>query len=264
LNFRFQILVLITLTGGVAKADFAEQCRAFISFFAPAKSAVEQSLSKREDLAWDRIRASVKQEVAEFRRLPKEQRREYLEKTSEEVTAYLHMVFKTDNLGFHYNLHGGARESYITTGGIVATRGDVTLQDLSHKVYFFQSQSVGLLKVLDTANPNVAFPRMRMGHVLILFDLNAPVIKRLEADGVIRNKQAIFYDVDVSSPMSMKGQDGADIGVPVEAFVLPPMVVFTDLANKSGVNRPSWEEQNLIMMRFLEQMARNAQMSQLN
>ncbi|MCB0349007.1 MAG: hypothetical protein KDD37_09220 [Bdellovibrionales bacterium] len=269
MRLHILILTIVLAASPSAFADGGGLLRACVALFAPQKSAIEEEISAKEDRAWDNLRPQIATEMAIFRSLPKNEKQAYLEKVSDSVTSYLEEVFHTDNLGFHYNLHGGGRDSYITGGGIHATQGDIATQlgharDYSKKVYFFQSQQVGLLKVLDSTNPAFLFPRTRMGHVLILMDLNAPIMKRLEADGVIRNKQSIYFEVDDASPRSLKSSNGSPIGVPAEAFVLPPLSVFTGISAKTGINRLNWDEQTLVMMRFIEQMAKDSQQGRLN
>lgn len=262
--FRLSVILLLSLSfttplyaggGGLLKACF--------SIFSSPKSAVELEIVAKEERAWTSLRPQIALEMAKYRALPKEQKRPYLESVSSDVMMLLQEAFNTDNIGFHYNLHGGVRESYVTGGGIRATQGDIATllghaRDFSQKVYFFQSKEVSLLQVLDTANPNFLFPRMRMGNVLMLIDLNAPIMKRLEADGVIINKREILFEVDASSPHAIKNREGSLIGVPAEAFALPPLHVFSGVAKKSGLGKVNWEEQTLVTMRFLEQMARDS------
>jgi hypothetical protein len=148
------------------------------------------------------------------------------------------------NLGFHYNLHGGARDGYVGRG-INATMGDIALNytihgDRNYKVYFFQSEKFRLYDILNESNPAQLVFSSRMGSALNVFNLNAPELEAARADGRIKNYGNISMDFH-----GMRG-------VPYSTYLAPPMEVFSGTAKKIGLKKLSRDEETLATVRYLE------------
>jgi hypothetical protein len=153
------------------------------------------------------------------------------------------------NLGFHFNLHGGAAEDYVKGGSIRATMGDIANQytmngDRNLKVYFFSSKNIQLFDILNESNPALLFFPSRMGSVLSIFRLDSPELERARQDGRIKNFGAISMDFH-----GMRG-------VPYSSFIAPPLEVFHGTGKKIGMKgRLSRDEETLAVMRYIEAVA---------
>lgn len=192
---------------------------------------------------WTALREPLESELAALRALAtKERRREFLRRAGEEIVERLKTRGGSAELGFHYNLHGGQAREYAAAGMIRATRGDIALQYDMHakpvdKVYFFRS-GVNLYDILDESHPQMLLFPSRMGSVLILFRADAPA---LQSSGV-QNPSAISLDFDSAKLR----------GVPYEAFLAPPLEVFSGTAKKLGLGKLSRDEETLATMRLIE------------
>ena len=154
----------------------------------------------------------------------------------------------TENIGFHFNLHGGRREDYVG-GGIRASKGDIALRysmsgDANDKVYFFQTKEHDAYSALDASNGEILYFPSRMGYALSLFAVDAPELKAALADGRITNAGSISMDFH-------KGMRG----VPYSAYLAPPLEVFVRTAKKIGLKKLSRDEETLATARFLEAAA---------
>ena len=200
------------------------------------------------DPAWDAVKAAFPEELGRLRALPKAERAAFLRAVGDEVTGRLKERFGTQEIGFHYNLHGGQAEDYVKGGGIRATMGDIALNysmngDRNYKVYFFRSSGVNLYDVLNERHPNLV--SSRMGNVLILFRLDSQYLKDAFASGLARNPTAIFIDFDETRLPRM-------VGIPKETFLGPPLTVFTSVARRMGQGSLSRDEETLAVMRYLD------------
>lgn len=210
----------------------------------------------KEAQAWDEVRESVKLELLQFRRLSSDEKKQKLSHVSSEVMVALKALSGGKNIGFHFNLHGGRRDDYVTKGGIIAQMGDVAInygasKDFNKKVYYFRSDEMVLADILNTKNPQLVFFRQRMGNVLILFNLEAPVLQEYRAQGYIKKEGIIFSDFDESRLR----QAGLFVGVPESAFLMPPVTVFKNTKKLLGERSLTWDEETLATLRFLERYA---------
>jgi hypothetical protein len=151
----------------------------------------------------------------------------------------------TANVAFHYNLHGGARDSYVGAG-IRASKGDIALRyttggDANDKVYFFQTAVNDPYTALDARNGEILFWPSRMGSALSVFALDAPELAAAMTDGRIARVGSISMDFH-------KGMRG----VPYRAFLAPPLEVFVRTAKKIGLRGLSRDEETLATVRYLE------------
>lgn len=202
----------------------------------------------RPDPAWDAVKAAIGPEVARLRAMPKAERGAYLRGVGIEIVEALKKRHGTEEIGFHYNLHGGRAEQYLAGGGIRATMGDIALQysmhgDRSYKVYFFRSSNANLYDLLSERHPNLV--SSRMGDVLILFRLDSKFMKDALASGLARNSGAISMDFDETRLPGM-------IGVPKDTFLSDPLTVFYGLKTRVGLGRLSRDEETLAVMRYIE------------
>lgn len=198
------------------------------------------------DAAWDAVAAALGPELERLAALSKEERPRYLREVGDEIVARLKARHKTEEIGFHYNLHGGRPEQYVEAGGIRATMGDIALQysmhgDRSYKVYFFRSSQHSLYELLSERHPNLV--SSRMGDVLMLFKVDGFIKRSLES-GVARNLGAISVDFDETKLPRM-------IGVPKEDFLGAPLSVFSGTAKRLG-RKLSRDEETLAVMRYIE------------
>lgn len=204
---------------------------------------------KKEDF-WAKTAEPTRAEIEKLRALKsKAEAQAYVRKAGQEILARLQAKHGTENLGFHFNLHGGTAEGYVQGGGIRATMGDIANNYTMHgdknlKVYFFQSKNVPLYDVLNESNPAMLMFPSRMGGVLSVFRLDSPELKAAMADGRIKNFGNISMDFH-----GMRG-------VPYSSYIAPPIEVFHGTAKKLGVKgRLSRDEETLAVMRYLEAVA---------
>lgn len=195
---------------------------------------------------WTRVAPSARAEIETLRArgLSKADFKEHVRSAARAAMARMQAAAGTNNIGFHYNLHGGQREQYVGKG-IHATMGDIALQysmhgDRNQKVYFFQSAQHDLYNLLNESHPQMLLFPSRMGHALNLFDVDAPAILAAKADGRIRDHGAISMDFHGMG------------GVPYSAYLAPPVEVFHRTAKKVGLKKLSRDEETLATIRYLE------------
>lgn len=210
------------------------------------------------DPHWVAVAPAVRDEIAAVRKMgSKAERREYLRKIGAEILEKIKKARGTEEIGFHYNLHGGRAEEYLN-GGIHATRGDISLQYttnptasmLANKVYFFRD-SVNLFDILNESHPQMFFIPSRMGYVLMLFRLDSDYLKKAFAEGGASNPSAISIDFNENW---LAGQHkGRMIGIPASTFLSDPMSVFHRVKARIGhKGRLSRDEETLATMRYIE------------
>jgi hypothetical protein len=213
----------------------------------PAQEGYE--LFIQDDL-WAQSAATTRAEIARLRTLSsKDAVRDSVRRTGQEIVSRIAAARGTQNIGFHFNLHGGTADGYVKGGGIRATMGDIANNYSMHgdrnlKVYFFQSKNVPLYDVLNEKNPAILLFPSRMGSTLSLFRLDGPEITQAVQDGRIKNAGGISMDFH-----GMRG-------VPYSAFLAPPLDVFNSVAKKIGFKgRLSRDEETMAVMRYIEAAA---------
>lgn len=213
---------------------------------APASEAerLDREFTKLD--VWTQVAPSARAEIETLRArgLSKADFKEHVRSAARAARARMQDAAGTNNIGFHYNLHGGQREQYVGKG-IHATMGDIALQytihgDRNYKVYFFQSAQHDLYNLLDESHPQVLLFPSRMGHALNLFNVDAPAILAAKAEGKIRDHGAISMDFHGMG------------GVPYSAYLAPPVEVFHRTAKKVGLKTLSRDEETLATIRYLE------------
>ncbi|HEX4047095.1 MAG TPA: hypothetical protein VH309_04650, partial [Elusimicrobiota bacterium] len=217
---------------------------------APSEAArLDREFSKLD--LWSSVGPAAKSEIEGLRarKLAKAQTRAYVRREVNAAFARVMAARGTGNLGFHFNLHGGAREGYVGAG-IRASKGDIALRystngDFNDKVYFFQTSAHDAYTALDASNGELLFFPSRMGYALSVFAVDAPELRAARADGRIDNLGSISMDFH-------KGMRG----VPYSAFLAPPSEVFVRTARKVGLKRLSRDEETLATARYLEAVLR--------
>ncbi|NNN04262.1 MAG: hypothetical protein HKL90_00030 [Elusimicrobia bacterium] len=196
---------------------------------------------------WTRVGPAARAEIEGLRarRRSKAELKNYVRRQAAEAFARIKAARGTQNIGLHYNLHGGIRQSYVGAG-IRASKGDIALRyttsgDWNDKVYFFQTDVHHPYDALDASNGEILFWPTRMGSALSVFALDAPELRAARADGRI---------ADVGS-ISMNFHKGMR-GVPYSTFLAPPLTVFVGTAKKLGLRRLSRDEETLATIRYLE------------
>ncbi len=199
---------------------------------------------------WSLTASATRDEVVRLRELnSKSEKQAYVREAGQKILDEIKRRRGTDNIGFHFNLHGGTAQGYVDGGGIRATMGDIANNYSMHgdknlKVYFFQSKKVALYDILNERNPAMLFFPSRMGSVVSLFRLDAPELAQALADGRIQNFGAISMDFH-----GMRG-------VPYSAFLAPPLDVFHQTAKRIGIKGGlSRDEETLAVMRYIEAAA---------
>lgn len=183
--------------------------------------------------------------------------RRYLREIGDDILERMKVAHRTDELGFHYNLHGGSVAEYMEMGGIRATVGDTAIQfayheaKKAHAVYFFRSSRMSFYDILDQRHQDVPpFIPTRMGNVLIIFRLDSSYLKRAFEDGRASNLCETSIDFDHT------GLNHAGIGIPCSTFIADPLMPFTNIKKKLGLSRIfSWlsrDAKTLAAMRFIE------------
>lgn len=198
---------------------------------------------------WGEVVPGARAEIEQARaaKMSKAAFKEYVTKEADAAIERIKKARGVSNIGFHFNLHGGQRKDYVGAG-IRATMGDISLRydmnaDKNHKVYFFQSAQHGGYVPLDASNGEILFFPTRMGHVLNIFDLEAPELKAAMADGRIKDMREISMDFH-----GMRG-------VPYSAYLAPPVEVFIGTAKKLGLKKLTRDEETLATIRYLEAVA---------
>jgi hypothetical protein len=217
----------------------------------PAAPAVPEAVRLDRDFAkldlWSQVGPAAKAEIEGLRakRLSKAEVKEYVRREVNAAFERIKAARGTENIGFHFNLHGGRREDYVEHG-IRATKGDIALRytmsgDANDKVYFFQTAAHDAYSALDASNGEMLFLPSRMGYALNVFAVDAPELKAAMADGRIGNVGSISMDFH-------KGMRS----VPYSAYLAPPLEVFVRTAKKMGVKKLSRDEETLATARYLE------------
>lgn len=205
---------------------------------------LDREFTKRD--VWSQVAPSARAEIETLRarKLSKADFKEHVRSAARAAMARMQAAAGTNNIGFHYNLHGGQREQYVGKG-IHATMGDIALQysmhgDRNQKVYFFQSMQTELYDLLNESHPQMLLFPSRMGSALNLFNVDAPEILAAKAEGRIRNHGAISMDFHGMG------------GVPYSAYLAPPIEVFHRTAKKVGLKKLTRDEETLATIRYLE------------
>lgn len=206
---------------------------------------------------WEDVKPTAVADLALFRegcRTP-EHRRIHLETLAADIEALIHAQYGTSRIGYHYNLHGGFPESYMMHGGIHASVGDIALRfgasgRTAHSIYHFSSPAHSLYTVLSERHGEHLLWKVRMGTVLILFNLAHPMIR----DAVEVGGLTLYSDIclDLKEPSMAPNPLYPRVGVPNEAFLVPPLAVFLHTAKRLGVGRLTWDEETLVTLRYLE------------
>jgi len=196
---------------------------------------------------WSQVAPAARAEIESLRaaKTSKADVKDYVRREAAAAFERVKAARGTKNIGFHYNLHGGARADYVGRG-IRASKGDIALRysmngDMNDKVYFFQTAQHDPYTALDASNGEILFFPSRMGSTLSVFALDAPELTAAMADGRIANMGSISMDFH-------KGMRG----VPYSAFLAPPLPVFDRVAKKLGLKRLSRDEEILATVRYLE------------
>ncbi|MBI3298427.1 MAG: hypothetical protein HYZ75_09710 [Elusimicrobia bacterium] len=202
----------------------------------------------KPDPAWDAVKGAVGPELAKLRAMPKAERAAYLRGVGEQVVTAVKKLHKTEEIGFHYNLHGGRPDQYLEGGGIKATMGNIAIQydmnaDRAYKVYMFRSSEHNLYDLLSERHPNLI--SSRMGDVLIPFRLDSGFLRQAFITGLARNPTAISIDFD-------EGRLPKMIGIPKDTFLSEPLLVFDRVSTRLDAGRLSRDEETLAVMRYLE------------
>lgn len=195
---------------------------------------------------WSQVAPTARAEIETLRarKLSKADFKEHVRSAARAAMARMQAAAGTNNIGFHYNLHGGQREQYVGKG-IHATMGDIALQysmhgDRNQKVYFFQSMQTELYDLLNESHPQMLLFPSRMGSALNLFNVDAPEILAAKAEGKIKNHGAISMDFHGMG------------GVPYSTYLAPPVEVFNRTAKKVGLKKLTRDEETLATIRYLE------------
>ena len=216
------------------------------------------SLEEQDHMA--EIAGNVATEIRALRQIPlKEERQNQLRATGRQIMAAITAQTGASNIGFHFNLNGGAARQYVDAGGIYAARGaDVAVAygmggAHNERIYFFDSNHIGLYDMLSETNPKIVYGG-RMGNVVNIFSLDSSAISDATASEAISRRTAIFFDYNAEALALMpwnKGRESRFIGIPSSAYIAPPLELFTD-TSALGVGRLSRDEETLVAMRYIE------------
>lgn len=213
------------------------------------------------DPNWDRIRVGVAGEIDFLRTLPgREEVRAHLRGIGKEIVEGIKEYHGTEELGFHYNLHGGSADEYEEGGGILAHRSSIVRGqyvfsvDRKPKVYFFSSETCNLFDIINESDPHILLWPSRMGSVLVVFRLDSDHLSRALAEGGAFDRTEISISFDPSWVRAHN--DGKIAGIPADTFVAPPLAVFDRVKRHLGIKGPlSRDEETLAVMRYIEAAA---------
>jgi hypothetical protein len=222
------------------------------------------AFTEREERTWNELTGKLREEVLWFRGLSRMERLAHLEEVGRKATQRILDHFGIAAIGAHYNLHGGQREQFVESGGLLASYGgDI---EWNHNpqatkprwgTYLFETGSVSLLEILNESNPSLPFLPSRMGHVLVLFDVEGPFIQRARAEGGASTRVGTFQEFNPrwlsAQPVNAGRNEWNLIGYPWAEFLAPPLRVFDGLSRRVGL-RLSRAEENLVTLRYLESL----------
>lgn len=203
---------------------------------------------------WAEIAPDLHGEIAALRALrTRAERRQYVQRIGDDVGRRLQGTANGPDIGFHFNLHGGAPEQYLGAGGILASRGDIVALEggrvPSEQVYYFRLATTRLFDLLNEREPGSGFFNTRMGNVLVPFDLHADAIERARRAHVITDETDISLTFDTRA--ATQHPDRLFPGIPAASFLTPPLLLFTRIAAQLGLPRISRDEETLAAMRYL-------------
>jgi hypothetical protein len=209
----------------------------------------------QRDARWQAVQQRVTPELTELRRAPDTEA--YVRQAADALSARIAAELGVNNVGFHYNLHGGSAWDYTRAGGILITRGDIAVRlgattDIREQVYFFQTSKTSLYDILDAENPATVFSKGRMGSVLNVFAADHAHFERARAVGGITGSSSISFDFDLAWAKRQPHNHGRNrpVGVPFETYLMPPVQVFHGIPKTLGsLDRV---EKTLVMVRWLE------------
>ncbi len=226
----------------------------------------------REQVAWEGAKALFAEDLKTFRSLPKAKARLYLDEVGFYVQNLLYRVLSVNNLGVHYNMHGGKSEDYLAAGGIEA--GHPTINHLNHRditplalaphypeAYFYQTKHLPLHAILGLRHSDFPiFPRLRVGSLIVLFDLDSVVAQHKKKGSLVAHTP---HSLSIRNSLTATQTDPANphhqdrtttnlVAIPLSAFLSPPLHVFPVARRTLEAQRLSWDEQTLAVLRFLE------------
>jgi hypothetical protein len=234
---------------------FLRNCSSLLLDLFPFKASVSkaQKSAEIEETLWAEQEMFLFGELQKFQKFSELEAKEHLQAVSKQVEDKLRSNLGHSRIGAHFNLHGGQKESYVSGGGIRAQVGDSGLQhgfsrDFHRKVYFFNLENRSLLETLSERNPDHLFRKVRMGRVLILFNLEHESLKLAQNLSVSFGETAISLNFDEA-----KAQEFSLFhGIPVQSFLSSPLRVFESGDRPESLRRLSWDEETLITLHFLD------------
>ncbi len=224
-----------------------------IYFGQTKKSVTQVQLAERDQQIWEQLKPGLIAEIQALRAEGKQALQDRLTQVDQKVSADLARLVGGDgDVGFHYNLNGGLRHQYVEGGGIRASLGDIavtvgmTRHQGQKQVYFFRLKKMSVRQILEAQNMKVLLKKTRMGNALVIFNPHHQLLEQAKAQGLITMDADILFEFDES-----KRRQGQFVGVPREAFLLPPLSVFDRYKKILGMSL-SWDEETLVAMRYIE------------
>ncbi len=210
---------------------------------------------------WIQMRERFISELEEFRKLNRHEQKKRLDILSRALNEAFSKKFPVP-YGLHMNFHGGIGYQYVDDLGIRATPGDSMIISLGASmpiptdlrksmpltVYYYDSKESSFAK--NATNPEPLTPSNEFhGHYLIVFDITK----------VMKNPNIEPYPSTNGHAFSVKSKraDSEDvvIGVPIEAFLLPPLRVMTDIPYELGMSEKlTYRESQFITLRHLMEL----------
>jgi len=163
--------------------------------------------------------------------------------------------FGVEELGFHFNHHGGQADQYVKAGGLRAARGDISNNYLSYRhnlnysVYMFRSSQQNPADVLGEVNSDggllTAFFSGRMGWVLNVFAVDSPSLNAIRDAGGVSDPRGAAMNFS-KSWLDKSGM----IGVPYRSYLFPPVDLFSGRLKKTyrELGRIRREEETLMAL----------------
>lgn len=217
---------------------------------------------------WNQVRSSLHAELEPFRNLSRAQQERYLDKVGEELDRLIQQRFGINQIGIHYNLHGGNGFEYVDGGGILATHGNIMLhiamsdrdfgafsnitRNGNPTVFYYPSSALPFSRFIRRQE-NHSTRSQTGGTYVILFDVEA----------VRRSGRAMPTQSIDGSAFSFDTRAG-NVGIPVSNFIVPPLRIQTNIEGHLGLNRPlTREESHLATFRHLLELLNHERMEEL-
>ncbi len=212
------------------------------------------AFQKLNDLHWESLAEYFDGDLEEFRALDDAARRKRLLSLATQLDSTVRAMTGLERYGLHFNSNFAPGHQYVSTGGILATPGDSTAPPdymglgipmprgpVPNTVFYYPMKERGLGHYVLTVRPNSSTTRS-VGHYAMLFD----------PQGILNARRGLHYSNESAPAVEFRQLDGTRIGARYDDdFLLPPILVNTDVPRRVGQETLSTHEQLLATLLHL-------------